>query len=209
MKNAIFLDRDGVINRKAPEGSYIVRWEDFHFLPGIVEAVAEINSADFQVIVITNQRCVAKGLISRTDLDILHQRMSDFLAKRGARIDAIYCCPHEVDVHCRCRKPAPGMLLDAANDHHLELAGSWIIGDSEIDIQAGRSAGCKTALLQDVNGTISKGSPIADYGADLIGNSAVDLVSRILNYRKQGAAVSGNWPRQAHSRSVESNTPSN
>lgn len=147
MEKAAFLDRDGVINRKAPDGQYVTRWEDFQLLPGVTEAIARLNRAGFCVVVVTNQRCVAKGLLSEADLESLHRRLTDHLASAGARIDAIYCCPHELEPACSCRKPAPGMLLDAARSRDLDLASSWMIGDSVADILAGKSAGCKTARV--------------------------------------------------------------
>jgi len=149
MIRAAFLDRDGVINQKPPEGEYITRWEEMQILPGVSEAIALLNHAGFLVIVVTNQRCVAKGLITTALLEILHGRLCEALAAAGASIDAIYYCPHEMKPPCRCRKPQPGMLLEAARAHDIDLAASWMIGDSDIDIEAGRSAGCKTARLLD------------------------------------------------------------
>lgn len=147
MKKAAFLDRDGVINQNAPNGGYITRWEDFQILPGVPEAIALLNAANFSVIVISNQRGVAKGLLSLTTLEEIHSRMSTALASRGARIDAIYFCPHDNFPPCTCRKPAPGMLLTAAKEHDIDLPNSWMIGDSLTDVQAGKRAGCKTILL--------------------------------------------------------------
>ena len=176
------MDRDGVINRKAPEGQYVTRWEDFHVLPGVIEGIAQLNRAGFSVIVVTNQRCVAKGLLTEAELEKLHQRMSDHLAQVGATIDAIYYCPHELEPPCRCRKPAPGMLLDAARVHGLDLTASWMIGDSDVDIQAGKSAGCRTALLSMKNQTdtepeqcnISTGDP------DIVGHSLLEVIRQIV-----------------------------
>ena len=106
-----------------------------------------LNRAGFRVIVVSNQRCVAKGLITAADLESMHQRMCEALGNAGAIIDAVYYCPHEKQPACRCRKPPPGMLLDAAREHDIDLPASWMIGDSEIDVEAGRNAGCKTARL--------------------------------------------------------------
>jgi D-glycero-D-manno-heptose 1,7-bisphosphate phosphatase len=147
MRRAAFLDRDGIINRKAREGEYVTRWEDMEILPGVAEAIALLNQAGFLVIVVSNQRCVAKGLITTAELDALHRRMCQALARAGATIDAIYYCPHEKHPPCRCRKPEPGMLLDAARDHDIDLAASWMIGDSDADVEAGRRAGCMTAVV--------------------------------------------------------------
>src|SRR5271168_5259751 len=115
MSRAVFLDRDGVINQPPPEGEYVTRWEDFHVLPGVVEGIALLNRAGFAVIVVTNQRCVAKGLMTVADLEKMHGRMTDVLARAGATIDETFYCPHELNPPCGCRKPAPGMLLRAAH----------------------------------------------------------------------------------------------
>jgi D-glycero-D-manno-heptose 1,7-bisphosphate phosphatase len=147
MKRGVFLDRDGVINRKASEDEYITRWEDFHFLPDVADGIALLNRAGWSVIVISNQRCVAKGLLSVETLEAMHQRMSEELGAAGAKVDGIYYCPHEKDAACNCRKPAPGMLLAAAKEHQIALRSSWMIGDSETDVEAGRRAGCRTAQL--------------------------------------------------------------
>lgn len=182
---AAFLDRDGVINRKAPEGQYVTRWEDFHLLPGVVEGIAELNHAGLPVIVVTNQRCVAKGLLTEAALEELHRRMSEQLAKAGVRIDAIYYCPHEVESRCRCRKPAPGMLLDAADAHGIDLGASWMIGDSQIDIEAGRNAGCRTALLvanPQTDETPKSGPTTGD--ADVVAPSLLEAARQILESQK-------------------------
>lgn len=173
MDRAAFLDRDGVINRKAREGEYVTRWEEMQILPGAAEAIALLNQARFGVIVVSNQRCVAKGLITTADLETLHQRMRHVLASAGATIDAIYYCPHETQPPCRCRKPQPGMLLDAARDHDIDLRASWMIGDSKADLEAGRSAGCKTALLAGSD----EGTKLE---ADLVAASLLDAVQQIL-----------------------------
>jgi histidinol-phosphate phosphatase family protein len=117
------------------------------FLPEVPEAISQLNLAGFRVIAVSNQRCVAKGLITPHDLDAMHQRMSDKLAAAGAIIEGIYYCPHEEQPPCSCRKPAPGMLLRAASEHHIDLTGSWMIGDSDKDVRAGKNAGCRTARL--------------------------------------------------------------
>src|ERR1700737_217915 len=105
MKRAAFLDRDGVINRKAGEGQYVTRWEEFHFLPGAAEGISLLNRAGWRVIVVSNQRCVAKGLLTTNELEAMHRRMCDHLAAAGAKLDGIYYCPHEKDPACSCRKP--------------------------------------------------------------------------------------------------------
>ena len=173
MSRAVFLDRDGVINRKAPEGAYITRLEDLHILPGAAEAINSLHRAGFTVIVVTNQRCVARGLMATSELDLLHQEMCRRLAVLGALIDGIYYCPHDTMPVCACRKPAPGMLFIAAGEHGIDLSKSWMIGDSDSDIEAGRSAGCRTAKLGTAN---SDGSG----QAELYARSLFDAVRQIL-----------------------------
>ncbi len=181
MNKAAFLDRDGVINRKARTGEYITRWDDVEFLPGVTEAIVLLKRSGFRVIVITNQRCVAKGQITVPELESLHERMVAELGKTGAHIDAVYYCPHEKQPACRCRKPAPGLLLDAARDHQVDLAASWMIGDSGIDIEAGKNAGCKTARLADSSES-DNGNP------DVIAPSLLSAVRQIL---QRGEVVAG------------------
>jgi D-glycero-D-manno-heptose 1,7-bisphosphate phosphatase len=147
MNRAVFLDRDGVINRKAPEGAYVTRWEEVEFLPRVGEAIQLLRQANFRIIVVSNQRAVAKGLLTLAALEEIHRRMLRQLDEEGAALDAIYYCPHDLQPPCTCRKPAPGMLLQAAQEHGIDLAHSWMVGDSDIDIQAGKSTGCKTVRI--------------------------------------------------------------
>jgi D-glycero-D-manno-heptose 1,7-bisphosphate phosphatase len=173
VKRAAFLDRDGVINRKLSEGQYVTRWEEIQFLPGVAEAIALLGGAGFCVIVVTNQRCVAKGLLTVPELDLIHQRMCGELAAAGAVIDDVYYCPHEEEPPCSCRKPAPGLLLTAARAHQIDLTASWIIGDSDRDIEVGRKAGCRTAR-------ILKSDQVASGVADVSAQSLLDAVEKIL-----------------------------
>ena len=184
-RKATFLDRDGVINQKAPEGQYVTRWEDFYLLPGVIEGIAQLNRAGLSVIVVTNQRCVAKGLITEANLQKLHRQMSEYLAQAGATIDAIYYCPHELEPPCRCRKPAPGMLLDAARSHDLDLVASWMIGDSDIDIQAGKNAGCRTVRLlqRQETGSETACSRALPGDADVVASSLLEAIRKILQSR--------------------------
>jgi D-glycero-D-manno-heptose 1,7-bisphosphate phosphatase len=181
MNRAAFLDRDGVINRKAPEGGYITRWEEVEILPGTSEAIAQLNRAAFRVIVVTNQRAVAKGLMTIAGLELIHRRMCEELALAGARIDAVFYCPHELKPPCRCRKPEPGMLLDAARRHDIDLPSSWMIGDSAKDVEAGRRAGCRTVRL-----TTSEAR--TDDGADIVAPTLLASVPKILNFVSGDAA---------------------
>jgi len=175
MNRAAFLDRDGVINRKAPGDGYITRWEEIDFLPGVAQAIALLNRTGFSVIVVTNQRCVAKGLVTIRELDWIHRRMCEVLADAGGTIDAVYYCPHELEPPCPCRKPRPGLLLDAAREHGIALTESWMIGDSDADIEAGRKAGCRTAL-------VLRNSQTENGRADVAGLSLIGVVHQILQW---------------------------
>jgi len=174
MNKAAFLDRDGVINRKAPtEDEYITRWEEMQIIPGVAEAIALLNRAGFRVIVVSNQRCVAKGLLTTTELDEMHQRMCRELGAVGAKIDGVYYCPHEEQPPCSCRKPEPGMLFAAADEHQVDLPSSWMIGDSEKDVEAGRSARCRTARILRPGAT-------ANGKATVLARSLLEAVHQIL-----------------------------
>lgn len=144
---AVFLDRDGVINHKAPEKDYIRNWREIRLIPGAVEAVASLNQAGYKVFVATNQRGVATLRVKIEDLLDIHHRIQEEFAQNGAIISQIYYCPHDTPANCPCRKPRPGMLQRAALEHHLNLGASWMIGDSCSDVEAGESAGCRSILL--------------------------------------------------------------
>lgn len=197
MTKAAFLDRDGVINKKPPEGDYVTCWEDFQLLPGVVESIAQLNRAGVRVIVVTNQRCIAKGLITTAEVEMLHQRMLEVMAAAGATIDAVYYCPHETVPVCRCRKPAPGMLIDAARDLGIELPSSWMIGDSHIDVEAGKNAGCKTARLlpENQNGEPENVGPSASNDADIVAVSLLDAVRQILHCENAASSITPVQPR--------------
>jgi histidinol-phosphate phosphatase family protein len=144
---AVFLDRDGVINLKPPEGDYIRNWREIDFIPGVVDAVASLNRAGYLVIVATNQRGIATRKIRVEDLVEIHERVKEEFIRGGALISDIYYCPHEISARCSCRKPQPGMLRRAAGEHNVNLNASWMIGDSVTDVEAGDNAGCRTVLL--------------------------------------------------------------
>jgi D-glycero-D-manno-heptose 1,7-bisphosphate phosphatase len=188
MSRAAFLDRDGVINRKPMEGEYVTCWEEMHLLPGVSNAIGLLNQAGFRVIVVTNQRCVAKGLVSTAVLEAMHQRMCEELADKGANIEEIYYCPHEFNPGCSCRKPAPGMLLSAARKHDIDLATSWMIGDSEIDVEAGRNAGCKTARVLTHDENDENAAP----NSDVVAFSLLDAVDKLLKWGQPPSAQRSN-----------------
>lgn len=143
----VFLDRDGTLNRKAPEGHYITTPADLQLLPGAADAVRRLNDAGVRVILVSNQRGVALGRLDAAALAAVQRALEAALAERGARLDAVYVCPHDRG-GCGCRKPLPGLLLRAAAEQPgVELGRSVMIGDAETDIAAGRAAGTATIRL--------------------------------------------------------------
>ncbi len=143
----VFLDRDGVINRKMPEGEYVTRWELFDLLPGVAESIAALNRKGLRVIVVTNQRGVALGLYSAADVTHIHEQLQRTLADSGAHVDGFYFCPHDKR-QCDCRKPGPGMFAQAKTDFpEITPETSVIIGDSLSDIEFGVHLGMQTMFI--------------------------------------------------------------
>ncbi len=154
-QKAVFLDRDGTLNKYV---GFLRDIKDFELLDGVAGAVKAINNSGYLAIVVTNQPVIARGEVTVRQLEEIHNKMETLLGLEGAYIDAIYYCPHhphkgyegeipELKFDCDCRKPKPGMLLQAAEDFHIDLSNSWMVGDSENDVQCGLNAGCKTALI--------------------------------------------------------------
>lgn len=178
-QKAIFLDRDGTINKHI---GFLRKPDEFELLPDVSEAIREINNSGYLAIVITNQPVIARGEVTAEDLRIIHDKMETELGKAGAYIDGLYFCPHhphkgyegevpELKIDCKCRKPKPGMIFKAAADFNIDLGVSWMIGDGENDIGAGKSAGCQTALIGDDE----------SLGADMMVNSLIEAVEKITN----------------------------
>lgn len=156
-QKAIFLDRDGTINKYV---GFLRNIDDFELIDGVAEAIRKINESGYLAIVVTNQPVIARGEVSFEELEEIHNKMETLLGKEGAYLDAIYYCPHhphkgyegerpELKIECDCRKPKPGMFFKAAEDFNIDLSQSWMIGDGENDVKAGINAGCKTVLLSD------------------------------------------------------------
>lgn len=176
-QKAIFLDRDGTINKYV---GYLRTPEQFELLEGVGEAIRKINLSGYLAIVVTNQPVIARGEVTVDGLQQIHNKMETMLGKEGAYLDGVYYCPHhpdkgfageveELKVVCECRKPKAGLLLKAAKDFNIDLSQSWMIGDSENDVLAGKNAGCKTALIGET-----------DYGQNLQVTSLLDFVKEIL-----------------------------
>jgi D-glycero-D-manno-heptose 1,7-bisphosphate phosphatase len=167
----VFLDRDGVINRKAPEGSYIAGWGDFHILPGAEAAIAALHRAGLRVIVVSNQRGIALGRYTAADVNALHDALQQHLQSHGARIDAFYFCPHDKN-ECDCRKPRPGLFLEAFRDFpEVSAANSLLIGDSLSDIEAARNLGMRSIFIHGDPATRKAGAEKAATLADASANS--------------------------------------
>lgn len=130
----IFLDRDGVINRNLPGGDYVKNWEEFQFLPGALRAIARLTQAGFRLLVITNQACIGKGIVSRDIVQEIHELMLLEIERAGGRIEAVLCCPHLPDEGCDCRKPSPGLLKRAQEEYQVDLGQAILVGDSVKDM---------------------------------------------------------------------------
>lgn len=179
-QKAVFLDRDGTINKYV---GFLRNIDDFELLDGVSEAIREINAMGYLAIVVTNQPVIARGEVSYEELHEIHNKMETLLGLDGAYLDAIYYCPHhphkgyegersELKIDCECRKPKAGLLLKAACDLNIDLKASWMVGDGENDIRAGINAGCKTAL-------ISTGD--VPYGQDVTTSSLLSFVNQYIN----------------------------
>jgi D-glycero-D-manno-heptose 1,7-bisphosphate phosphatase len=150
-----FLDRDGTINRKADEGSYITRPDEVALLPGAADAIRRLNESGRLVVVVSNQRGIARGVMDAADLDAVTGRLIELLAAQGARVDAWYYCPHDRG-ECDCRKPLPGMLVRAAAElDGVELSDAILVGDAESDVQAAVAAGIPAIRIAAVDAPAS------------------------------------------------------
>ena len=142
-----FLDRDGVINRKAPDGESVTSWQEFEFLPGVFDALRALKQHGFRLIVVTNQRCVSLRRLLENDLRAIHGRMARELRNAGAGLDGLYYCPHGYN-SCNCRKPETGLFVQAQRDFpDIRFSDSFVIGDSIVDMEAGARLGSKKVLI--------------------------------------------------------------
>lgn len=160
-QKAIFLDRDGTINKYV---GFLWNIDDFELIEGVAEAIRRINESGYLVVVVTNQPVIARGEVSFEELEEIHNKMETLLGQQGAYIDGLYFCSHhpdsgyageikELKIECDCRKPKPGMLLKAAEEFNIEISSSWMVGDGVNDVKAGKNAGCMTVLIKNSNST--------------------------------------------------------
>ncbi|MEW5868440.1 MAG: D-glycero-beta-D-manno-heptose 1,7-bisphosphate 7-phosphatase [Chloroflexota bacterium] len=202
---AVFLDRDGVLNYN-PE-FYVKSWDEFRFLPGVLEALSALAACPWPIVVITNQSVVGRGIISAQALDEIHARMQQAIAAAGGRLDGVYVCTHHPAQACTCRKPAPGLLLQAAAELNLDLSASVFIGDSPGDVQAALAAGVLPVLVRQnqekplaleapgmASGTAGSPGPLV--GSDL--PAVVDSLQRVCALAKPPADVIYYWPDWQH-----------
>lgn len=203
-RRAVFLDRDGVINRDV---DLLSRAEDFELLPGTDNAVKRFNNSDFLTIVITNQSVVARNLCSMEKLGEIHKKMETLLGMKGAVLDAVYFCPHHPDkgypeenrdfkIECECRKPATGLVKKAVEDYNIELSGSYFIGDSVRDILCGRNAGVTTVGVRTGSGCRDGGEEPDYFFRDLQQAAAFIVEEPLADYffgnKKDGCRIPQN-----------------
>jgi D-glycero-D-manno-heptose 1,7-bisphosphate phosphatase len=167
----VLLDRDGTLNVRPAPHEYVSSADEFVWLEGAQEALAQLARAGFSLAVVSNQRGVARGLVAPGALAAIDERIQRDLRPRGCAIGAFRYCVHELTAGCGCRKPRPGMLLDVAGALGLDLARSWMVGDSLSDVRAGRAAGCRTALITKADN---------DARADLVAPSLAAVARRIV-----------------------------
>lgn len=175
-QKAVFLDRDGTVNKYV---GFLTDINQLELIPGVAEAVKIINSKGYLVIIITNQPVIARGDITFKELDEIHNKMETLLGYEGAYIDGIYFCPHhpdkgfageieELKIKCDCRKPGIGLVLQAACDYNIDLSKSWFVGDSSVDVLTGQNAGCHTALIsQNISDQVGDYASLYDFAINL------------------------------------------
>jgi D-glycero-D-manno-heptose 1,7-bisphosphate phosphatase len=187
---AVFLDRDGTVNVKAPGGQYVTSPTGLSLITGAAAAISRLNAAGLRVILVTNQRWLSGPARDLTGYAQVHSRLEELLAAEGAHLDAAYCCPHAKG-SCNCRKPSPGMLQRAAEQHQIELSSAVMIGDNETDVAAGRAAGTTTILLR-------AGQQVTSGNADFMVNDLAEAERLILGGADISPAIS---PELSHAAS--------
>jgi D-glycero-D-manno-heptose 1,7-bisphosphate phosphatase len=155
MKKALFLDRDGVVN---VEKDYLFKHQDFEFIDGVFELIRHFQSLGYLIFIVTNQSGIARGFYSEEDFNSLTAWMQSEFSKKNIKIQKVYFCPHHPDIsgECTCRKPKPGMILQAAKEYDVDLKNSILIGDKERDVEAGLNAGLDTTFLFDETETVKR-----------------------------------------------------
>ena len=145
MYPAIFLDRDGVLIENRAD--YVRDWSHVKIFPEAIHALSLATDTNYKIVIVTNQSAVGRGLVLQANADEINRRLINLIHQRGGQVDGVYMCPHKPDDHCFCRKPRPGLLLQAARELSLDLQRSWMIGDAWSDLQAGQRAGVRQTIL--------------------------------------------------------------
>jgi D-glycero-D-manno-heptose 1,7-bisphosphate phosphatase len=161
-RRAFFLDRDGVLNRRAGPHDYVKSPAEFVWLAGAREGVRRLNDQGWLVLVVTNQRGIARGLYTAADVEAIHARAQRELALLGAHVDAFYFCPHSDDDRCDCRKPQPGLILRGAREWDVILADSFLVGDDDRDVEAARRAGVRALKMPSDGNLLEVLAPLLD-----------------------------------------------
>ena len=190
---AAFLDRDGTLNELVPGPSGVpespLRAVDVRLIEGAAVAARQLAQAGFALVCVSNQPAAAKGKVSLEQLHAVHERVLELLREEGVHLDAFRLCLHhpqgvvpELSGPCACRKPAPGMLLDAAEELNLDLASSWMLGDTDSDVMAGHAAGCGAVLIEHPGSAHKR---VAEASPDLVASSLADGVAQLLDRRSR------------------------
>jgi histidinol-phosphate phosphatase family protein len=177
MNRAVFIDRDGTIARDV---HYCSRVEDFELFPTAPEAIKLFNNNGFKVVVVTNQSGIARGYFDEHTLAQIHSKMQAELLAHGARVDAIYYCPHHPDDNCNCRKPKTELFIAAAKQFDIDFRQSYVIGDAKSDIDAGTALGCKTILVT----TVSEAEQILIHSPTFVASNLLDAAKWVVMSRK-------------------------
>jgi D-glycero-D-manno-heptose 1,7-bisphosphate phosphatase len=190
--HTVLLDRDGVLNRKLPEGEYVSAWEHFDLLPGVAEAIGKLKFAGLRVLVVSNQRGIALGLYRAEDVDRIHAQLQKELEAHGAQIDGFYFCPHDKGA-CNCRKPLPGLFQQAQSQFpDTQPETSLMIGDSLSDIEFGHNLGMTTILIEGPAGSRVNQKPGAQRAAELADlrfDTLIDAIEGLLGTQEKSASA--------------------
>lgn len=171
-QRAIFLDRDGTLIHDA---GYVNDPQDVQLIPGSLDALARLQKAGFALVIVSNQSGIGRGLISRSEARAVHERLEELLAEGGVSLDGAYYCPHTPEDGCDCRKPSPGLVEQAADQLGLDLDHSFVVGDQDRDVEAGRRAGCNTAKLTSTH-------PSPCRSVDVVADTWDSMADKLLSF---------------------------
>jgi len=184
---AIFLDRDGVINENSED--HVKSWDEFHFITNAIRTIRELTETGMPIFVVTNQGAVNRGMMTVDDLNDIHGRMLEAITEGGGKITKVFFCPHTADENCTCRKPEPGMLLQAAEEYNIDLKQSFMVGDAWTDMAAGREAGTYNILLLTGRGRWNVAPSWDRLGVDMSAACDVADAAFIIKERRAGRPV--------------------